>query len=434
MSSAFAIRAEGLGKRYRLGGPSRGYRTLRESITDAVTAPRRHWRARRAAAVAQELWALRDVSFTVNQGDVLGVIGRNGAGKSTLLKVLSRITEPSAGTALVRGRVGSLLEVGTGFHPELSGRENILLSGAILGMRRAEILAKFDQIVAFAEIDRFVDTALKHYSSGMYLRLAFAVAAHLEPAILMVDEVLAVGDLAFQRKCLGKMQSVGESGQTVLFVSHDLTAISRLAPATIVLDGGRLAFHGPTAEAIQRYSADQSDPRRGSLAERLDRQGDGLVRVTALRFEDRDGRDVTSIGAGETLAIVVDYESRLGDLAFEDLALDMRFTDVLGHPIATLSTRFGTLPASGLPGRGRLRCEVPRLPLAAETYSLDVWLAYRGGVADVVSGAADVRVVSAPFFSSGDEPVKRKHGAALIDHHWSVAPAERLAAPAQSGR
>jgi lipopolysaccharide transport system ATP-binding protein len=424
--SNVAIRAEGLGKHYTTVGPSRSYQTLRESITNLATG--RWWQQRRLRDSQRGMWALRNISFEVRQGDVLGIIGRNGAGKSTLLKVLSRITEPSAGFAEVRGRVGSLLEVGTGFHPELSGRENIFLSGAILGMRGAEIERKFDQIVAFAEVDRFVDTALKHYSSGMYLRLAFAVAAHLEPAILMVDEVLAVGDLAFQRKCLGKMQDVGESGQTVLFVSHDLTAISRLAPRTMVLSGGEVAFYGDTSEAIQHY-ASQQQPTGAALSTRLDRSGDGVVRLDSLHFEAANGGAVDAVGSGEELSVVIGYRSDLTRLQFEDLALDVRLTDVLGHPIATVSTRFGSFGSdSALPGRGRLRCRIPDLPLATETYSVDLWLAYRGGVADVVTRAGEIRVVSAGFFASGDEPVKRKHGAALIRHEWSAEPAVAAAA------
>ncbi|MGD9901841.1 MAG: ABC transporter ATP-binding protein [Vicinamibacterales bacterium] len=431
--SNVAIRAEGLGKHYTTVGPTRGYRTLRESIVDVAAG--RWWRRRRDHQPG--MWALRDISFEVRPGDVLGIIGRNGAGKSTLLKVLSRITEPSAGFAEVHGRVGSLLEVGTGFHPELSGRENIFLSGAILGMKSREIERKFDQIVAFAEVERFVDTALKHYSSGMYLRLAFAVAAHLEPSILMVDEVLAVGDLAFQRKCLGKMQDVGESGQTVLFVSHDLTAISRLAPRTMVLSGGEVAFYGDTSEAIQFYAA-QQQPTGRALAARADRSGDGVIRLESLHFEDARGGQVDAVGSGEALSLVIGYRSELPRLSFEDLALDVRLTDVLGHPIATVSTRFGRFHSDpALPGTGALCCRIPALPLATETYSVDLWLAYRGGVTDVVTRAGEIRVVSAGFFPSGDEPVKRKHGAALITHEWLAAPlpgaAESLAGRGAGG-
>jgi lipopolysaccharide transport system ATP-binding protein len=257
--SALAVRAEGLSKRYRLSGRGSSYRTLRESLVDAVRAPLELFSRRPAAegdddrTAVDDLWALRDVSFEVHHGDVLGVIGRNGAGKSTLLKLLTRITEPTTGRAVLHGRVGSLLEVGTGFHPELTGRENVFLNGAILGMSRQDIRRRFDEIVAFAELERFMDTPVKRYSSGMYTRLAFSVAAHLEPEILVVDEVLAVGDAQFQRKCLGKMGQVAGEGRTVLFVSHNMAAIARLTRSVLVLDAGRLIFDGATDRGVAEY-------------------------------------------------------------------------------------------------------------------------------------------------------------------------------------
>jgi lipopolysaccharide transport system ATP-binding protein len=229
-----AIRVDNLSKQYRIGGPQKKYETLRDTLANTLATPLRRagkllrGQATGAAELDATIWALRDVSFKVQRGEVVGIIGRNGAGKSTLLKILSRITEPTLGVAEIRGRVGSLLEVGTGFHQELTGRENIYLNGAILGMKRHEIEHKFDEIVAFAEVEKFIDTPVKHYSSGMHLRLAFAVAAHLEPEILLVDEVLAVGDAAFQKKCLNKMEDVGQQGRTVLFVSHNMPAITRL--------------------------------------------------------------------------------------------------------------------------------------------------------------------------------------------------------------
>ena len=257
-----AIRVEHLSKRYRIGTGPR-YRTLRETLTETFSAPVRQLvcgsREPANADRAPTIWALKDVSFAVSQGEVLGVIGRNGAGKSTLLKILSRITEPTEGFAQIHGRVGSLLDVGTGFHPELTGRENIYLDGAILGMKKAEIERKFDEIVAFAEVEKFVDTAVKHYSSGMYLRLAFAVAAHLEPEILFVDEILAVGDAAFQKKCLGKMGEVAKGGRTVLFVSHQLNHVRRLCARSLWLDGGRIRQDGPTVEVLAGYEASMSD-------------------------------------------------------------------------------------------------------------------------------------------------------------------------------
>jgi ABC-type polysaccharide/polyol phosphate transport system ATPase subunit len=256
--SETAIRVEGLSKRYHIGTAKGSYRTLRDTLTDGLAAP-----ARRIALLlggrpprqgAEQLWALKDVSFEVGRGEVVGIIGHNGAGKSTLLKILSRITEPTCGAAEIRGRVGSLLEVGTGFHPELTGRENVFLNGAILGMRRGEIARKFDEIVSFAEVERFIDTPVKHYSSGMHMRLAFSVAAHLEPEILLIDEVLAVGDIAFQKKCMGKMGDVASQGRTVLFVSHNLGAIKDLCQTGVVLERGAVKFHGPVVEGLALYS------------------------------------------------------------------------------------------------------------------------------------------------------------------------------------
>jgi lipopolysaccharide transport system ATP-binding protein len=249
-----AIRAEGLGKRYELGAPERN-RTLRDTLGDTFTAPfRRFRRGRSTSGNGRTFWALEDVSFDVKEGEVVGIIGRNGAGKSTLLKILSRITEPTTGQADIHGRVASLLEVGTGFHQELTGRENIYLNGAILGMKKAEIRRKFDEIVAFSEVEKFLDTAVKHYSSGMYVRLAFAVAAHLEPEILIVDEVLAVGDVAFQKKCLRRMEQVSGEGRTVLFVSHNMSAVLQLTTRAILLAEGRVLLDGPTRKVVERYS------------------------------------------------------------------------------------------------------------------------------------------------------------------------------------
>ena len=246
------IKAEHLGKQYQLGARDAAYATVREALIRAARAPLRAFR-NNGRRQDEKFWALRDVSFEVGSGEVVGIIGRNGAGKSTLLKILSRITEPTTGRAELYGRVGSLLEVGTGFHPELTGRENIFLNGSILGMRRGEIEGKFDEIVEFAEIGKFIDTPVKRYSSGMYVRLAFAVAAHLEPEILLVDEVLAVGDMAFQNKCLGKMGEVAKQGRTVLFVSHNMGAISRLCQRCLLLEQGAIMETGPTSSVVQTY-------------------------------------------------------------------------------------------------------------------------------------------------------------------------------------
>ncbi len=247
----YSVEVDHIGKRFRIGMHQASYNTLRETLVGLIRYPGSRLHGKMTDE--NSFWALKDVSFKVDEGKAIGIIGRNGAGKSTLLKILSRVMEPTEGKAVIRGRIGSLLEVGTGFHPELTGRENIYLNGAILGMKRAEIDRKMDEIIAFSEVEKFVDTPVKRYSSGMYLRLAFAVAAHLDPEILVVDEVLAVGDAEFQRKCLGKMSDVANQGRTVLFVSHNMSAINRLTQETVVLEHGRVVMHAPTAEAVDYY-------------------------------------------------------------------------------------------------------------------------------------------------------------------------------------
>jgi lipopolysaccharide transport system ATP-binding protein len=308
--SSVAIRAEQLGKRYRIGTePGAGYRTLREQIGRALRAPGNLLRrTRERSADAAHIWALDGVSFEVGAGETVGIIGRNGAGKSTLLKVLSRITEPSMGRAEITGRVCSLLEVGTGFHPELTGRENAYLNGAILGMRRAEIARKFDEIVAFAEIEKFIDTPVKFYSSGMYLRLAFAVAAHLEPEILIVDEVLAVGDARFQKKCLSKMQDVSQAGRTVLFVSHSMPAITRLCQRAILLDHGSVIADGPVHQVVTTYLSSDT----GTAAARewpADRApGSEIVRLRAVRVRDGQGAVVEAADIRQPVRVEMEYD------------------------------------------------------------------------------------------------------------------------------
>jgi lipopolysaccharide transport system ATP-binding protein len=307
--SDVAIRVEGLGKQYRLGSLVNGYQTLRESFSDIWS----NWKHKPSGESDKQssdiLWALRDVTFDVRQGQVLGVIGRNGAGKSTLLKILSRVTEPSEGFAEIRGRVGSLLEVGTGFHPELSGRENIFLNGAILGMKRVEIERKFDEIVEFAEVCQFIDTPVKRYSSGMYLRLAFAVAAHLEPEILVVDEVLAVGDAEFQRKCLGKMSDVATQGRTVLFVSHNMSAILRLTEETIVLEKGNLALRAPSAQAVDYYLSHgySQEGQRTWRREEVPASAAPFLPV-AVRVINQAGQVADTVRSTEPFSVEVEYQ------------------------------------------------------------------------------------------------------------------------------
>jgi lipopolysaccharide transport system ATP-binding protein len=299
-----AIHVRGLSKQYRIGTPAIRYQTLRDNLEERFKrSPRENNEA------SNKFWALKDVSFDVEQGQVLGVIGRNGAGKSTLLKLLSRVTEPTEGYAEIRGRVGSLLEVGTGFHPELTGRENIYLNGAILSMKRGEIDQKFDEIVSFAEVEQFIDTPVKRYSSGMYLRLAFAVAAHLEPEILVVDEVLAVGDAEFQRKCLGKMSDVAQQGRTVLFVSHNMSAILRLTEEALVIDKGRLAMRAPTAQAVDFYLSHgfSQEGKREWLQEDVPADAHPF-RPLAVRVLNAHGKIADTVRSVEPTTIEVEYE------------------------------------------------------------------------------------------------------------------------------
>jgi lipopolysaccharide transport system ATP-binding protein len=310
--SDIVIRVENLGKRYRIGTAPEHYKTLRDTLVAVVSAPVRRLRRgtseSKAGTNASIIWALRDITFEVPRGKVLGIVGRNGAGKSTLLKILSRVTEPTEGSAEILGRVGSLLEVGTGFHPELTGRENIYLNGAILGMKRAEIERKFDEIVAFSEVEQFIDTPVKRYSSGMYLRLAFAVAAHLEPEILVVDEVLAVGDAEFQRKCMGKMSDVAQAGRTVLFVSHNMSAILRLTEETMVLDKGRLVYHAPTPQAVDYYMAAGFTGAGEKVWEAGEIPAEAApFRPLVLRLLDHKGVVADTLRSTETITVEVEY-------------------------------------------------------------------------------------------------------------------------------
>ena len=362
------IRVQGLGKQYQIGGPTTPYSTLRETIMDLARKP---VRALRRNGNASSIWALRDVEFEVAPGEIVGIIGRNGAGKSTLLKILSRITEPTIGRAELYGRVGSLLEVGTGFHPELSGRENIFLNGSILGMTRREIESKFDEIVAFSEVEKFVDTPVKRYSSGMYVRLAFAVAAHLQPEILIVDEVLAVGDYAFQQKCLNKMQDVSTGGRTVLFVSHNMGAISRLCQRCIVLDQGRIVASGPTAAAVQTYMTSGLMERAEYTQSESAAKAMNLLRVALV---DEDGEPRSEVRYDDKLRFLLEYEinqtvigARVGLALFTvDGTCAFASADFDAH-VELLGTR--------APGRYQTTVDIPPCWLNTGRYTVTIYIA-----------------------------------------------------------
>ncbi|MBK8640042.1 MAG: ABC transporter ATP-binding protein [Chromatiaceae bacterium] len=315
-----------------------------------------------------QIWALRDINLEVKQGEILGIIGRNGAGKSTLLKILSRITAPTEGRVKIKGRVGSLLEVGTGFHPELTGRENIYLNGTILGMTRPEVSRKLDEIVEFAEMAQFIDTPVKRYSSGMTVRLAFAVAAHLEPEILIIDEVLAVGDAAFQKKCLGKMGDVANQGRTILFVSHQMASIENLCTHCLVLKNGRVAFSGLTKNALGFYlQLIKPLTEDGSIPRDINRSGSGDIRLTGFRIEDAKGNICHAVASGSKLVLAFDYEV-FSIMPVKDVSIGFSVHTTLGDTLAILYSDYSHHKFSELVGIGTIRCYVDDLPLSTGRY------------------------------------------------------------------
>jgi lipopolysaccharide transport system ATP-binding protein len=394
--SHVAVSARALGKEYVLGRTVERYPTIRDAFVRGLAGS-----ARAVAALArgvprrpapERFWALRDVSFEIGQGEVVGVVGRNGAGKSTLLKVLARVTEPTCGAADLRGRIGSLLEVGTGFHPELTGRENTYLNGAILGMRRREIARKFDEIIAFAEVERFIDTPVKHYSSGMYLRLAFAVAAHLEPEILLVDEVLAVGDAAFQRKCIGKMGEVSRHGRTVLFVSHNMDAVQRLCARSLLLDRGRVAMYDDTSAVVARYlatSGDRPEPHAVIELSAASRRGSGEARFVAVRYEGGAEGGVVEPDGPLTIALTIESDA---PRTVESVAVSIRTRS--GTKLVNADTISRGQAVRLRQGRTSVSLRVGSLHLNPGTYVVALWLSHAAGSPiDYVDSAFELDVV-----------------------------------------
>ena len=380
--SDVAIRIEGLSKKYLIGGKQKQHTRLGDQMAETVLSPfRRVGRILKGEAAAatelrQEFWALKDLSVEIKHGEIVGVVGHNGAGKSTLLKILSQITEPTKGYADVFGRVGSLLEVGTGFHPELTGRENVYLNGSILGMRRSEIDKKFDAIVDFAEVEQFIDTPVKHYSSGMYVRLAFAVAAHLEPEILLIDEVLAVGDVRFQKKSLGKMEDVSHEGRTVIFVSHNMNALQRLCPKSILLDHGQLITKDDTTKVVERYLSAASSKTEGpeswiSLTSQ-NRKGSGKVRFEAISYTSRNqmiGCHPYSGGPVEfSVNLHADTSLRVGSMA-------VTIFDRYGTSLINIDTLALGQPILLRAGKNNVKLGVEQLHLNPGIYTVGLWVA-----------------------------------------------------------
>ena len=386
-----AIRVEGLSKMYRIdrAAPRGCYRTLRESLVEATTAPLGRLQRSWAGDRTEEFWALRGVDFEVMPGEVVGIIGHNGAGKSTLLKILSRITKPSGGRAELRGRLGSLLEVGTGFHPELTGRENVFLNGSILGMSRREIAARFDEIVAFAEVESFIDTPVKRYSSGMYVRLAFSVAAHLEPEILLVDEVLAVGDSRYQQRCVDRMSEIANSGRTILLVSHNMDLIPRLCERAIVLDHGRVAHFGRAEDAIQKYLGLLTDTGPEGDLSGKPRTGTGVARFTRLRLVDPAGNPKHVHRSGEDLILEMEVEST-ADVA--DVELAVALSRLGGGRFATSWTRESGDRVSLRRGTQAFRCRFrDALLRPGHRISASPWMS-SGEVIDAVENARIIEI------------------------------------------
>ena len=417
--SSVAIKVDNIGKRYRLGVGSTMDRTFRELIHDSIRGVTRKLTGKTRASdgngerEGQYVWALRGASFEVKRGEVVGVIGSNGAGKSTLLKVLSRITDPSAGQAEIHGRVGSLLEVGTGFHPELTGRENIFLNGAILGMRRAEIKSKFDEIIAFAEVEKFLDTPVKRYSSGMYVRLAFAVAAHLEPEILVVDEVLAVGDAKFQQKCLGKMQDIASHGRTVLFVSHNMGAVETLCSRGIVLQQGRIVEDADTKTAIAKYLSNIEESGAIEIADRTDRSGKGDARLTKLELLSGPNHQEMALKTGDTMRVVFHVSK-----VHPDLRVIFSVYDSFGQSLVDYRSRFpGDDDLWDDDMKNKVICDIPRLLLVPGRYRMDVEIWADGEFQDMIAGAAFFDVT--PGHVDGRPvtvPIRRAR--AIMPHRW----------------
>ncbi|GAB5414322.1 MAG: ABC transporter ATP-binding protein [Congregibacter sp.] len=422
--SEIAISVEGLSKAYRLGVKEDKPETLVQALGSTLTAPLRNFRRLRRLDTFESnddseglLWALKDVSFQVEQGEVVGFVGRNGAGKSTLLKILSRIAEPTSGRVEINGRVSSLLEVGTGFHQELTGRENVYMNGTILGMKKSEIDAKFDEIVEFSGVERFLDTPVKRYSSGMKVRLAFSVAAHLEPEILIVDEVLAVGDADFQKKCLGKMQDLSGGGRTVLFVSHNMGAVQSLCSRALALRSGGIVDDGVPASVVSSYLALTKQSQEERFAEdNPEREGTGGARFEMVTMCDENDIDLKQCLSGDDLRLVFQYRV---SAQLDGLALRLAVVTDTGIPVFNISSDLNDFGAPQAPGLHNVECFIPRFQLVEGAYRINVRILDGETTLDFIPGAIVFDVIGNSFFESKRKPIKGS-GFFCIDHVWSA--------------
>jgi lipopolysaccharide transport system ATP-binding protein len=431
-SDNIAIKVKNLSKQYRIGLKEESSDSIGSTILNFIKSPLKNYRKHRSLYKFSEdeslrgpdpnknhsdiIWGLRDVSFEVEKGEVIGIIGSNGAGKSTLLKILSRITSPTAGYAEIRGKVSSLLEVGTGFHPELTGRDNLYLNGAILGMTKKEMDSKFDEIVDFSGVEKFIDTPVKRYSSGMKVRLAFSVAAHIEPEILLIDEVLAVGDIAFQRKCLGKMDNVAKTGKTILFVSHNMAAVTTLCPKSILLENGCVKSYGSSNEIVKNYIVENTKTEIKKIADRTDRDGDGRVKITDLWIENETGEVVDAIGQKDIVRFNIGYAA---DDNYKNMEFKLTIYDDYDQRLFRFDTQVKPAHVEKWPKVGTVSCRLATsMPVRPGKYRIMVSVLVLSTIADRIGNAKSFDVIEGDYFGSGKN--HKYWPMFLIDHDWMV--------------
>ncbi|HAE36348.1 TPA: ABC transporter ATP-binding protein [Candidatus Nomurabacteria bacterium] len=415
MNNSSIITVKNISKKYNINHQRGGYIALRDVITNIFKNPFTFLKSKTKEVLGietkEEFWALKDVNFEIMKGEVVGIIGRNGAGKSTLLKILSQITPPTTGEIRINGTVGSLLEVGTGFHPELTGRENIFLNGAILGMKKKDIVRKFDEIVKFADIEKFLDTPVKYYSSGMYVRLAFSVAAHMETDILIIDEVLAVGDAEFQKKCLGKMNEITkEEGRTILFVSHDMEAVKKLCSKVLLLKNGRVNFFDKTYKTIEHYLNNLESSTSVFEKDRKDREGLGNVKIKDFRILTTNG-----IKTGEDISFVANYEN------YEDVKITefgVSIWDINNYKLISISSQFKN-QLKNIPQNGEIQCTIVKLPLVRGDYFINFFISSNHGIEDYITHIKRISIEESNYYN-GEKVVNPDWGKIIVAHNWKI--------------